>query len=262
MIAGLPLSGGGRPSQGARRHAAAARIISTREGVYDPDTDQETQETPSMPNKALFRSFGRLTVAAFVVLLAGCAGGPVGTWPGDAQSTQTEQALPVRIGYACCNLHYSGDWISDSNYTQLSFIPVGTPITVKKIDRYRYRAYVDVAGRPMRMGLDYGRGQETTEQWVNKVVVLDDPRTRLATFPPLIREAIWLGRVMRGMTREQVIMAAGYPQSDETPWLDVLYWRYWWASSGPYYVYWSRNKEVTRIEGSPEILSQVTYRGE
>jgi len=215
-----------------------------------------------MANETLVGLFLRLTVAALIVLLAGCAGGPAGAWPGDEQTTANEKPVPLRIGYACCNLHYSGDWISDSNLAQLPFIPVGTPITVHKIDRYRYRAYVEVAGKPMRMGLDYGRGQETTEQWVNKVVVLNDPKPRLATFPHAVREAIWLGRLMRGMTREQVIMAAGYPQSDETPWLDVLYWRYGWTSSGPYYVYWSRNRELTRIEGSPEILSQVTYRGE
>ncbi|TXH22026.1 MAG: hypothetical protein E6Q99_09340 [Elusimicrobia bacterium] len=215
-----------------------------------------------MPREALDRLCRQGIAVAFVVLLAGCAPGPAGTWPGDEPTTQTEKPLPLRIGYACCNLHYSGDWISDSNLAQLPFIPVGTPITVHKVDRYRHRAYVEVAGKPMRMGLDYGRAQESTEQWVNKVVVLDDPKLRLAAFSPVVREAIWLGRVMRGMTREQVIMAAGYPQSDETPWLDVLYWRYWWASSAPYTVYWSRSREVTRIEGSPEVLSQVTYRSE
>lgn len=211
-----------------------------------------------MATMRVFRCFGRFAAAAFAFLLAACAGVYAGNRAGDEQ-TQPEKPVPLRIGFACCNLHYSGDWISDSNLAQLPFIPAGTPIIVKQIERYRYRAYVDVAGKPMRMGLDYGRGQETTEQWVNKMVVLEDPRRRIDTFSPAVREAIWLGRVMRGMTREQVIMSVGYPQADETPWLDVLYWRYWWSSFGAYEIYWSQKKEVSRIQGTQAILSQVTY---
>jgi len=159
-------------------------------------------------------------------------------------------------GYACCNLHHEGDWISDSNYAQLPFIPAGTPITVKSISGYR--AYVDVEGRPMRMGLDYGRVQETTEQWVYKLVVQDDPKKKLASYPPAVREAIRSGRLMNGMTKEQVIMSVGYPQTDENPRLDTPYWRYWWSSFGPYSIHWSGNK-VKKIEGHPETVTFMTY---
>lgn len=163
----------------------------------------------------------------------------------------------LRNGYACCNLHYSGDWISDSNLAQLPFIPVGTPISVKKIDGYR--AYVEIDGKPMRLGLDFGRTQETTEQWVNKLVVLEDPRTKIAKFPSAVRNAIAKGQLMKGMTREQVIMSVGHPQTDENPRLDAPFWRYWWSSFGPYYVYWNKNG-VSRIDGHSETVGYMTYK--
>ena len=110
----------------------------------------------------------------------------------------------MRTGYACCNLHYEGDWISDSNLAQFAFIPAGTPIKVNKIDGYR--AYVEVDGKAMRLGHDYGRAQESTEQWVNKLVVLDDPKAKIAKFSPTVRKAIEAGKLMKGMTKEQVII--------------------------------------------------------
>ena len=42
-----------------------------------------------------------------------------------------------RIGFACCNLHYSGDWISDFQRWPAAVHSAGTPIVVRKIDGYR-----------------------------------------------------------------------------------------------------------------------------
>lgn len=165
----------------------------------------------------------------------------------------------VRSGYACCNLHYNADSISDSNLAQLPFIAAGTPMTVTKIEGYR--AWVNVDGKSLRMGLDHGRLAETTEQWVNKLVVEEDPRPRIARYSPAVRNAIAKGQLLKGMTREQVIVAVGYPQTDENPRLDVSSWRYWWSSFAPYYVYWSKNGTVSKIDGHAETVAHMTYKG-
>lgn len=207
-----------------------------------------------------FSGLGAALTAA--VLLAACAGGsdskPAADKPAEARKHVSGPAVSGRSGYACCNLHYSGDWINDANQAQLPFIPAGTPIRVKSIDGYR--ANVDIDGKAMRLGLDYGRVQETTEQWVNKIVVSEDPTRRLATYPPAVRKAIEAGKLLRGMTREQVIMAVGYPQTDENPQLEGSYWRYWWSSYGPYYVYWAKGV-VSRIDGQSETVNSMTYKG-
>jgi len=203
--------------------------------------------------------FRGLTVVATAAALLACNGNSNETRPDDGKPTaQAKKAETfIRSGYACCNLHYDGDWISDSNLAQLPFIAAGTPINVKKIDGYR--AYVEVDGKPMRLGLDYGRVQETTEQWVNKIVVLDDPRPRIAKFAPATRKAIEAGKLMRGMSKEQVIMAVGHPQTNENPNLNGPYWRYWWSSFGPYYVYWAKGT-VSKIDGHSETVGHMTYK--
>jgi hypothetical protein len=89
----------------------------------------------------------------------------------------TPGAKLPRNGFACCNLHYDKDWINDGNYAELPMIAAGTPIEV--VSYGRHRAYVKIDGKPMRLGHDYGRDQESLEQWVGKIVVSQDPRPRI-----------------------------------------------------------------------------------
>ena len=209
-----------------------------------------------MSQTSIFGYFRRSTAAVLVALLAACAGGPGGTQP-DTAAPRSQKTTYLQPGYACCNLRYDGDQIKDSNLGQLPFIAAGTPIRVKTIDDYV--AQVDVDGRPMRLVLE-NRGAETIQQWLARLVVGEDPRTRLAAFPPAVREAIRAGKLAKGMTREQVIMAVGYPQtSDKLP-LDGPHWRYWWSGFSPYYVYWSRDK-VSRIDGQGEVVGNVIFKG-
>jgi hypothetical protein len=112
----------------------------------------------------------------------------------------------------------------------------------------------------MRLGHDYGREQESLQQFVNKIVVTEDPKARLATFPAATQDAIRDGKVMVGMTKEQVIMALGYPMASETPSLDADLWRYWVSSFGEYQVLWDGRGRVQEIAGDPLVTNLVTYR--
>jgi hypothetical protein len=81
-------------------------------------------------------------------------------------------------------------------------IPAGTPIEV--LNYGSNRAYIKVDGKPMRLGHDYGRDQESLEIWVSKIVVNDDPRPRIATSPKKL-VAAWVrsrGRLAAHWQRE------------------------------------------------------------
>lgn len=165
---------------------------------------------------------------------------------------------PLRVGYACCNLHYEGDWISDSNYGSLPFIPAGTPVKLKSYGSNRL--YVEMDGKAMRIGLDYGRAQETLEQFAEKLIVADDPKPKIATFPANVREAIRFSQVVTGMTKEQTIIAVGYPQRDETVALDAPVWNYWASSFAPYRVVWGKNERIREIATDPSTEARMVYR--
>jgi hypothetical protein len=222
--------------------------------------------------------FRLLAVATIVMVLGACQSvdtrpdeiSPTAAKPASSKADNTaSQAAPavaepprdgdLRLGYACCNLRHAGDSISDANLAQLPFVPVGTPIKVRRIDGQYADAEVD--GKPMRLGHEQGREQESIGQWINKIVVLDDPKVRLARFPPRIRNAIAKGQLLRGMNREQVIMAVGHPPADARLKLDGPYWRYWWSGFAPYYVYWAKDGTVSRISGHSETVGNMTYSG-
>jgi hypothetical protein len=174
--------------------------------------------------------------------------------PGGRAGSQT---LP-RQGFACCNLHHDGDWISDVNYAELPMIPAGTPIEV--LSYGKNRAHVKVDGKPMRLGHDYGRDQESLETWVCKIVVNADPRPRINAYPPAIRAAIHEGKVTPGMTREQAVVAIGYPLTNENASLDAAVWRIWRSRRGEYQLNFRPDGHLASVSGDDEVTSAMIYR--
>jgi len=169
-----------------------------------------------------------------------------------------EEQKPLREGYTCCNLHYEGDWISDANWGAQAFIPAGTP--AKVTDYGRYRVYVTIDGKEMRLGQDYGREQETLEQFANKLIVEEDPKTKIEKFPADVREAIRFGQVKEGMTKEQAIIAIGYPQTDMTTSLDAPVWNHWASSFGGYQLVWGKNGRLKEVITDPATRARMVYR--
>jgi hypothetical protein len=167
--------------------------------------------------------------------------------------------LPFK-GFACCNLHYDGDWISDDNYAALPMIPAGTPIEV--LSWGRNRAAVTVDGKAMRLGHDAGRDQEPLETWVAKIVVSEDPRPRIGAYPPAVRDAIFEGKVLVGMTREQAIVSIGYPPTNENVSLDGPIWRVWHAKGEGYQLNFRPDGHLKSVTGEDSVTTLVTYRPE
>jgi hypothetical protein len=150
-------------------------------------------------------------------------------------------------GYTCCNLHYDKDWISDANWGQLPMIPAGTPI---KVLSYGFnRASVEIDGKPFRIGQDYGRADEPLEKYISKLVVKASPKGRIDRYPDKVRAAIHEGRVIPGMTREQAIVAVGYPPTHQTKTLDARVWNLWQSRAGRYEVHWTEKGNVEKVVG-------------
>lgn len=173
-----------------------------------------------------------------------------------AALAHASNAQPLRDGFLCCNMRSDGSWISDINYlSSKQLVPVGTPV---KITGYgRQRVLVELDGKKQAIGNDYSRSL-TLEAFAQRYVVDTNPALRLESFPPKVREAIKAGRLMRGMTREQVLMAVGYPITSYTPELDAPLWRYWISRSGEYQVFWTDDGRVDKVFGPPEVRTQVT----
>ncbi len=215
------------------------------------------------------KSLGRLGLAlAALVLLTFAAGdspaGVIRDWFGKVTGKPAAPPPPAAgmrtvpfQGYACCNLHYDGDTITDSNYAELPLIPAGTPINVLAYDKNR--AIIQVNGVKMRLDHEHGRDREALETWVNKLVLEQDPRPRIAGYPPEIRESIRLGKVMIGMTREQAIASIGYPLPNENITLDAPTWRVYRSRRGQYQLNFGEDGRIGSITGDGEVTSEMIH---
>lgn len=218
-----------------------------------------------MSGPSVFWPISLLTAAVISLSLSGCGSGRAAIKAAEekeaaeleATGGRVSSAAGLRLGYACCNLRHTGEWISDQGSGEQAFIPLGTRVLVRNVEGYR--AEIEAGEKPYVMGLDYGRKLEKTAEWVDKLVVLQDPSERLAKYPANVRTAIEAGRLLTGMTREQVLMAVGYPSTYDTPKLDATPWKMYWNRT-QYLIHWSGGK-VSRIEAAPDLLAKILAAG-
>jgi outer membrane protein assembly factor BamE (lipoprotein component of BamABCDE complex) len=164
-------------------------------------------------------------------------------------------AAAQESGFTCCTFHHDGDWISDANWFIHPKIPPGTPIRI--VSYGDWHANVDIGGRRMSLGLDYGRKQNL-RSWAKLMIVAEDPKERIDAWPASVQEAVKAGKVALGMTKEQVIAALGYPPAHATPSLNAVQWKYWYSTHGTYLVSWDETGQVSEVRGSePQIRRAV-----
>lgn len=170
------------------------------------------------------------------------------------------QALPgPGTGYTCCNFHYDGDWISDANWSSLPKIPAGTRARI--LEYGDNRVGIEVDGRRMFLGLDYGRRQNL-KHWAQQMIVAQDPKDRIANWPAAARKAIDAGRVALGMSKEQVIVAVGYPPAHATSSMDQPQWKYWYDTHGTYMAVWDGSGHLKDVVAPPPIRYRVLAESE
>jgi hypothetical protein len=173
-----------------------------------------------------------------------------------ASTAVLAEATSYPAGYLCCNMRTDGSWISDINYQDAGKkgLPVGTPLKVTGYGRYRVN--VEINGQKQSIGNDYSRSMPL-DVFARRYVVEQDPLARIVTFPKKIQDAIASARLTKGMTREQVVMAVGYPVSDENPSLDSQEWHFWLSSFAEFVAVFDDKGLLQRVDTDFDTRSQV-----
>lgn len=154
----------------------------------------------------------------------------------------------ARTLYTCCNMHHESTDISDANYYVGAMIPLGTP--VRLVSALRGGVAIEADGRKLNLYHSYGTAQESFQQYLDKILVSEDPKVKLAAYPQAVQAAIKDGRVEVGMTREQVLLSLGYPPTHRTPSTMANDWTYWYNRFVTYRVQFDDTGRVASIMGS------------
>lgn len=189
-------------------------------------------------------------------------------------------AQTLADGFLCCTVRFeyyrNVNRASDANWVEFrSHLQAGTPV---KVSAYQARSpYANtsqvvgaqsakpyeflIAGDKKELVLKNEDTQHLSpKDYLGQLVVTTDPKVRIETFSPEIKEAIASGRVMVGMTKEQVIMALGYPLKKEN--LNLVsspMWRYYYGSFDEIFVVFETDGKVRAIEGLPFTLADAVY---
>jgi hypothetical protein len=160
------------------------------------------------------------------------------------------------VGFLCCNMRTDGAWITDINYDESGkqIIPVGTPTKVTGYGRYRVK--IDINGKGQAIGNDYSRDLDLVT-FANRYVVVDDPKVKIATYPKNIRDAIAAAHLVKGMTREQVMMSVGVPVSSENHRLEDKTWRFWLFSFSEFRCKFDDRGYLVDVEGDNDTRSKI-----
>ena len=160
-------------------------------------------------------------------------------------------AVPHRLTgqsrYLCCNVHYEKDEINDANYQVGTLIPFGTHVDILEVRKNKVR-FAATGHPPIWLELNYGEKALTFDQYLDRIFVEEDPHKKLGKkFPAKTLKQIEAGQVEPGMTKDQVLMAIGYPAAHRTPTLEGSTWHYWHNRWVQFDVYFDEHDRVVRV---------------
>ncbi|RDI25988.1 SmpA/OmlA family protein [Pseudacidovorax intermedius] len=186
-----------------------------------------------------------LALGATVLALGGCA----------------TRLQPPITGYLCCNLPVQSDIIYASNVLGGPVARLGRPVRIEQTKRNAY-FWGYVGNTYMGFTDDVTPGSRSAtgaREWLSRIVVPQDPATRLASWSDDVQRAVRSSRVLVGMTREQVAMALGYPSAELTPEpATALSWAYYtMQEEQPLTLQFNPQGRLDRVEGSEDAKALV-----
>ncbi len=201
--------------------------------------------------------FYKITFTLLTLVFAGCAATTGGSSSASnsapssssASSSQaadklTEQGVKPGIYYTKVGFWFEKNKNYATNYAKGAFVAPGTKVQVVDTDSDEIEITVPELG-----------DTKVKMENVEKYTQVDIKGLFERTFSPTPikisgshAKAIKSGNVEIGMTKNEVIMARGYPPKHETPTLKMDEWHYWKHRFGRTFIYF-KNDKVTSIKG-------------
>lgn len=158
-------------------------------------------------------------------------------WSGCA--TTISSAAVARGGhyFLCCNLFFNrSNDATDANYlyaypSEGTKVSLGTRVEVLRVGAHSVRFSSLENGGEYELELHFALKQVAPTTYFERIFLATDPRAALSTLPPVIEEAIRGARLIVGMTRDQALMARGFPPMHQTKGLDAPEWIYFQRGS-------------------------------
>lgn len=148
-----------------------------------------------------------------------------------------DPGLTNREFYLCCNMRFNLEraatdsnyarYISNQVYQEGPILEAGTRVKVVKVGESGIAFQPDAEAVPYTLAFRYGRKQQSASQYFRNILRETNPMDSVNDVSLTIATAIRAGRLVPGMTKEQALIARGYPPAHRTPSLDANEWIYY-----------------------------------
>ncbi len=123
-------------------------------------------------------------------------------------------------------------------------IPMNSKVTVKS-KRRGFTLFVADTGQKINFQLDEKRMEMSTEEYID--LITSSQKVSMAPFSKIDRKGIKQGKVFKGMTKNGVMAAFGYPATHKTPSPKSSQWVYWNSRYGTKVVVFNKHGIVKAL---------------
>lgn len=175
----------------------------------------------SLSTEYLYRK-NCLIIAVFLVLMGGCM-----------TTKSSDSMIPEKTVYLKVNIHYqyNGDdnKASYANYTNPGqghkILHVNTPVKIEEWTRNGFK--IINTDNDEVIFFEYHRGRMDMSQEDYLKIITSPEKVSLAKLSAVDRKGVEEGKASKGMTKDGVMMALGYPATHRTPSTESNTWTYW-----------------------------------
>ncbi|MGZ8931374.1 MAG: hypothetical protein ACXW0O_10330 [Methylosarcina sp.] len=162
-----------------------------------------------------------------------------------AQTPLPAHIVPDKTYYTQFVIRYEKGTHLTTNYRRGGLIPVNTPVRLLNIDRKTIEVELDNSGQKLEIkNVEKHTGDDVYRAFDK---LFSSRKVNLSKFARVEQEQIQSGTVAKGMSKEAVTVAIGYPPITETASLNSDTWVYWSSRFNRFNVHF-KNGKVSRIE--------------
>jgi hypothetical protein len=114
---------------------------------------------------------------------------------------------------------------STTNYARGSVVPINTPVKLISMSGNKLTLKRLDTGQEIKVENEPKYTKKTIAEIANHMLAAE--KTPLEKLPDEVAAAVRSGEMRKGMTKELVLMARGYPPAHETPSIEGDRWVYW-----------------------------------
>jgi hypothetical protein len=183
------------------------------------------------------KSIALLATLLAALLLAGCASTPKAI----SSSLAEDRTYKTQVNMWADR----GVRVHGTNYKRGDLIPLGTEVEIQSAKkRVIVFTVPSRANQTLQLVNDHGAGVNLVQLFER---TFDREAPGYAGASGKIREAIEQGDIIKGMTRDQVLLSRGYPPRNRTPSLELDRWRYWDHRFSTRLIHFGDDGKVTEI---------------